>query len=74
MSDYLAKHKELREPMYTSNVSGINTHGTAEQFLIDGIRSYPHFNPIAITLHAQSETFTISQLEARLLHADTYLH
>ena len=74
MYEYLDKHKELRERMYASNVPGIHTQGTAAQFLIDGLRDHPDFNPIALTLRAQSATLTNDQLEAQHLHAETYLH
>ena len=59
--------------MRAVNYPGILDKGTAAQFLLDGLRDHPDYNPIALTLHAQSSLLPIEQIETHLLHAEKYL-
>ena len=73
MHEYLSLHKNIRTRMRAVNYPGILDKGTAAQFLLDGLRDHPDYNPIALTLHAQSSLLPIEQIEAHLLHAENYL-
>ena len=70
MLDYITSHKTIRTRMRAVNYPGIQDTGTAAQYLLDDLRDHPDYNPIAVTLHAQSSLLHVEQIETHLLRAE----
>ena len=56
--------------MRAVNYPGIQDKGTAAQFLLDVLSDHLDYNPISLTLHAQSSPLPTEQIESHPLRAE----